>query len=287
MTFETTHAKHDPAHCLCPGLFRSFVKGQRKKTPLNVEYSYGNEKIEIKGPELLGAFELRVMQGLIAMSGPRGVILELDNPKTPAGEELARRLEPRWKSIDEDALVVRGSYYQLGREIGLHNPEGGYQARLIREAVERLWFVSMIVESGGVRRGHRILSDYESTTASGGKLFVALNPRIASAVLGSSPKHTQICMHEVRSLKADPARLIHQRLCGFIDIGKAHRTPIALATLAGYVWHDSHVEEGTAAYRQRMTTVRKALTELVSLGWRINEVTKGKYTIGRPVISEK
>lgn len=43
-------------------------------------------------------------------------------------------------------------------------------------------------------------------------------------------------MAEVRVLQTDPARLMHQRLCGWIDPGKSGR--VELDTLCGYVWPD-------------------------------------------------
>ncbi|MET3109463.1 hypothetical protein AAKU58_004320 [Oxalobacteraceae bacterium GrIS 1.18] len=41
MAFDLTHARHDPAHCLAPGLFRSLKRGDRKKLKLDVTYPYG------------------------------------------------------------------------------------------------------------------------------------------------------------------------------------------------------------------------------------------------------
>lgn len=282
--YKLTHAKHDRAHCLCPGLFRSFKKGERKKTPLNVVYDYGDERIEISGPELLSAFDLRVLQGLIAMSGPKGVVLHMQNPKTEAGEQLVLRIEPRWDAIQDDALVVKDSFYHLAQEIGLANPEGGKQSEMIRDSVERLWKVSMIVQKGKERRGFRILGDYSSNNATG-KLFIGLNPRIAAAVLGTSASFTTIDMHEVRAINSDAARLIHQRLCGFIDKNKHHPSPISIETLCGYVWHDVEVK-ADSSQRQRNATVKKAVAELVALGWTFAPVSKTTWRIGRPKEAE-
>lgn len=280
MKFNLTHARHDPAHCLCPGLFRSFKKGTRKKTPLDVVYQYGDERIEISGPELLGAFELRLLQGLIALSGPKGMVLHLNAGKSEETRKLALLMDPQYAAIAEDALVVKGSYYELAKEIGM-DFHGGHDIEQIQKGIERLWKVSMISQSAdGTRRGHRILSDYESQT-SFGRLFVALNPRIAAAVVGDT-RHIRILMHEVRTLKTDAARLIHQRLCGFIDEGKAHPTPINMSTLEGYVWHDAKVDEGSRAERKRWQTIKDALKELSGLGWKINEVAKNAFVIKRP-----
>lgn len=62
--FDLTHARHDPAHCLAPGLFRSLKRGERKRSKLDVTYTYGKDSIRFWGPEPLGADDLRVLQGL-------------------------------------------------------------------------------------------------------------------------------------------------------------------------------------------------------------------------------
>jgi hypothetical protein len=109
-----------------------------------------------------------------------------------------------------------------------------------------------------------------------GRLFVALNPQIAEAILGKRP-YTRIEMAEVRALQTDPARLIHQRLCGWIDPGKTGR--VELDTLAGYVWPEGANPE---AMKKRRQKARKALVELDSVGWKVREYAPGKWEIGRP-----
>src|SRR5699024_4587090 len=59
-----SHVRHDPAHCLAPGLFRALKRGERKRSKLDVTYDYGDGKrIEFSGPEPLGADDLRILQG--------------------------------------------------------------------------------------------------------------------------------------------------------------------------------------------------------------------------------
>lgn len=54
MAFELTHARHDPIHCLAPGLFRSLKRGERKKLKLDVTYRYGAaEQVRFVGFEPL------------------------------------------------------------------------------------------------------------------------------------------------------------------------------------------------------------------------------------------
>lgn len=270
---ELTHVRHDPAHCLAPGLFRSLKRGERKRGKLDVAYDYGSGKrIEFKGPEPLGADDLRILQGLVAMAGPSGLVLS-PNPKTEGGQQLRQFLEPKWEAVKADAMVVKGSYRALAREIGYQ--EGGDQFRAIRECIERLWTVSIIAQNGQRRQGFRLLSNYASDEAEG-RLYVALNPLIAQAVMGGG-QHVRINMDEVRALESEVVRLLHQRLCGWIDPSKSGKA--AVDTLCGYVWP---AEACPATMRKRRQRIREALRELEVLGWTVAEYTRGKYEIARP-----
>jgi hypothetical protein len=275
MTYDLTHARHDRAHCLAPGLFRSLKKGDRKNLKLDVTYDFGEgERIEFKGFEPLGADDMRILQGLVAMAGPSGIVLHPE-PSTTAGEQLRLFLEPRWEAVEQDALVVKDSYRRLARELGYTDTDGGAAFRHIRTCIERLWSVSVIVQRGNRRQGFRILSGYASDEAEG-RLFVALNPRLTKAILGDL-QHARIDMHEVRELRTDVARLLHQRLCGWIDPGKSGT--VTIDTLVGYAWPDP-ASAGTI--RKRRHAVRQAATEFRDLGWRFEEVAKGRFEVARP-----
>jgi hypothetical protein len=169
-------------------------------------------------------------------------------------------------------MVVKGSYRALAREIGYANPD---DTKPVRECIERLWKVSIIAQNGRKRQGFRLLSEYASDEQDG-KLYVALNPLIARAVMGGG-QHVRISMDEVRALQTDPARLMHQRLCGWIDPGKAGR--VELDTLCGYVWPE---EANPEAMKKRRQTARKALAELAAIGWTVSEYAKGKWEVKRP-----
>jgi hypothetical protein len=257
---------------LAPGLFRSLQRGERKRSKLDVVYDFGDGKrIEFSGPEPLGADDLRILQGLVAMAGPNGLVLSPE-PKTEGGRQLRLFLEPKWDAVTADALVVKGSYRALARAIGYADPDN---TRPIRECIERLWKVSIVAQHGTKRQGFRLLSEYASDEQEG-KLYVALNPLIARAVMGGG-QHVRISMDEVRALQTDPARLIHQRLCGWIDPGKSGR--VELDTLCSYVWPDAAKSE---AMKKRRQVARKALAELAALGWTVREYAKGKWELGRP-----
>jgi hypothetical protein len=282
MKYDLTHARHDPAHCLAPGLFRSLKRGERKRLKLDITYQCGGDSIRFWGPEPLGVDDLRVLQGLVAMAATsggsgRGIVLSPE-PKTGEGQQLRLWLDLKWDAIEKDTMVAKGSFRQLAKEIGYTTDSGG-AFRVIRESIERLWSVSVIVERDGRRQGFRILADYASDEREG-KLFVALNPRLAEAVMGKRP-HTRIDMNEVRALQTDPVRFIYQRLCGWIDPGKAGT--ITIDTLCEYVWHDPDgATPSNATVRQRRTTARKALKELAALqSWTVEEYTKDKWSIYR------
>lgn len=270
--YDLTHARHDPAHCLAPGLFRSLQRGERKRGKLDVVYDYGNGKsIEFSGPEPLGADDLRILQGLVAMAGPSGLTLRPE-PRTQGAQQLRLFLEPKWEAIQQDAMIVKGSYRALAREIGYANPD---DTKPVRECIERLWKVSIIAQNGSQRQGFRLLSAYASDEQCG-RLYVALNPLIAQAVDGE--QHARISMDEVRGLQTDPARLLHQRLCGWIDLGKARR--VELGTLCNYIWPDQTANPNTL--KKRRQTARKAIAELETVGWVVCEYAKGKWEIKRP-----
>ena len=272
---DLTHARHDPVHCLAPGLFRSLKKGERERkcSKLDVVYDYGNGKrIEFSGPEPLGVDDLRILQGLVAMAGPYGLVLSPD-PQTEAGRQLRLFLEPKWEAVQQNAMVVKGSYGSLASEVGYANKN---DTERVRDCIERLWKVSIIAQNGSKRQGFRLLSEYASDEQDG-KLYVALNPLIACAVMGGA-QHVRIDMDEVRALQTDPARLMHQRLCGWIDPGKSGR--VELDTLCGYVWPGQATNPNTLKTRRQ--AARRALPELAALGWTVSEYAKNKFEIGRP-----
>mgnify|MGYP001951187981 CR=1 FL=1 len=278
--FDLTHARHDPGHVLAPGLFRSLGAGDRKKLKLDVTYIHGKERLEFTGFEPLGVDDMRVLQGLVAMAGPEGLMLRDGEGETEGGKQLALDLFTPPHEIlaagkKPDSLVVRDSLRRLAREVGMD--EGGKTIKQIRKSVERLFGVTIFVQSGKTRFATRLLSSYASDEGTG-DLFVAVNPRVAEAILGDR-QHVRIDLDEVRSLKTDPARLIHQRLCGWIDCGKSGKA--SLDTLSEYVWPDSPTATDAARRKHRMK-VRAAMKELQALGWSVAEDRKGICTITRP-----
>lgn len=278
---DLTHARIDRAHALAPGLFRSLGPGDRKRLKLDVVYDYGDgERLEFRGFEPLGALDMRVFQGLVALAGPDGVLLQNSETASPEGQNLLALLyepadaEIRNAIIKPASIVVNDSLRRLAREIGMD--ENGASIQRIRQSIERLFSVTIFVQSGSKRIGSRLLSVYASDEATGG-LRVAFNPRLASAVIGGP--HARIDLIEARALETDAARLIHQRISGFIDPGASRE--ITAETLAGYVWPEP--TDNPRAMRERLTKVRKAVQEIqTGAGWKIVLLRKDKWRFIRP-----
>lgn len=264
MPTKLTHARHDPAICLVPGLFRSLKRGDYKKEKLHLTYEFGaKEKIEFLSYEPLGAEELRVLQGLIAMAGKEKLVLRAD-VRGKTGIELREGLELQGDAMTASALVVKSSLYELAKEIG-YTTNSGSVVKQIEKCIERLWAVSIKASSPNGWNGFRLLSSVNVSYKTG-KLLVAINPRITEAIFGSKP-HTRINMAEVRKLKSGPARILHQRLSAMISQGQTKK--ILPETLLTYIWPDS--AEGSTL-RMRRLALRKAITEIVTTdAWDIKE----------------
>lgn len=279
---------HDPAHCLA-GLFLSLAPGDYKRGKLDLTYLVGpmGESIRFRAPDPLGAPEMRVLQALTALTrlrdndGNRTVVGE--HPTSLAAKVLRRDLSIRRVNYDDPtpAILVRTSLRQLASLIG-HEPSGGGGLRVIREALERLASVTILVRSApraGKRRRVRynLLASYESEEGGANRVHVALNPRITLAILGQAP-HAVIDLREVREL-SDPAAILHQRLCGWVDPGAQRR--VGLDTISSYIWGDTDVANTRSQHRTRAL---KALGEIASVGWSVAEYAPDKFTLGRPRI---
>jgi len=274
MDTDLTHARHDRSHCLAPGLFRSLKRGTRKNEKLDVSYCHGQEQIRFIGFEPLGADDLRLLQGIVALAGPSGVTLS-PNPTADAPKELRRLLETKQKAQEMNALMVSCHVGRLLAETGMS--DGGKNIETLKASLVRLSNVTVIASCRKQVASFRLLSF--AFDAASSHLHVGLNPRLADAVVGNRP-YARIDMGEVRCLKSDVARLIHQRLCAFINPGRSQR--VGLPVLSSYVWPES----GTSATnRQRRHRVRKALREISVCGWTVNEVGRNMVDFRRPNVT--
>ncbi|HLO95693.1 MAG TPA: replication protein C, IncQ-type [Burkholderiaceae bacterium] len=254
--------------CNAPGLFVSRSKGAPDQL-MKLSYSVGGLCFRFVGPQL-GPGELRVLQGLVGLSGK---------------PNFARASSPEEMCLDKVHLMLSRSarvgttYNQLAQTIGYPSDSGSAHAA-IRKALERLFAVAVFVsredDPGAKDMTARHLFTKLNSKETGNTVNVELSPILASAVLGGHGEYLRVNLEEVRQLKSDPARLLHHRL-HWINAGQKPRK-VLLDTLVEYVWPE---KASASTHRKRCERVREALTELEGLGWSVVKEGKG-YIIGRP-----
>lgn len=291
-------APMDPDCVLANGLFRSVPKGHRKRS-LEVDYSPGEDlRVRFVGPYLLGADDMRVLQGLMALAARQSVDgelrwIELREPEDRIGEQMVLGFQAAGGLRRYGfAAQVTGSLAMLARAIGL-DPLAGGTIKGIQQSLFRLGSVTVWLSGSSHSEPFRLTGNIqllsvitaESSDPGGpGSLRAAVNPRLASIALagvGSAPeKYIRIDLREVRALGSDPARLVHQRLCGWIDPGECGR--VKLETVVAYVWPGTAPSPRSAKWRRMRA--RSALLELERLDkpWTVAQYGPGKYDVARP-----
>ena len=275
---ELTHARHDPAHCMS-GLFQSIPKGERKKVPLDISYKFGRKTVQFIGYQRLGVDDMRIQQGIVALAGaakPRKKIRLDGLARTTVGKKLAKDLKPKDDAVDMKALYVQTTSHELLRAVG-YQSVGDKAYQRLKASLLRQGNMQMVVESGRKLWSTNLLSFfYDGDSA---ELHIGLNPLVTQAVLGKT-RYSHLDLMEIRLLKSDATRLIHQRLSAFIDSGDSKN--VSLDTLTSYVWSDKAKSASTT--RTRRAETRKAMKELDSIGWLCSPNKRGIYQIMRPHI---
>lgn len=310
--YSTSLAKHDPATCAVNGLFRTYAPGdyvevkngelqheideggnqihdegakskpKRQRPGYTVKHTFNNVHIEYVVPIGLGADDLKVFQGLIALATH-----ELDTKVLKSltasqdGRELRKLFNLEGESGELDCMEVRTTYYQLAKEIGYKNPDGGSVIQQIESCLKRLFCVTVFISDKQECQkyaGYRLVSRLVGKDKS---IVVGLNPSIATAVMngGTGAGYTHINMAEVRQIKADGTRILHQRLCQMIRLGAYHS--YSVDSLCSYIWPEP-AEPKSQKCRQRQSAVKKFLQEISTCEWKIEETRHNIFKITRP-----
>lgn len=285
--YEVTHAQHDPATCLVPGLFKSLKRGDYKSQKLDITYQYTDrESLRFTGFEPLGGPELRLLQILAGMGGPSDMLLDLTMPVSEIGEQLAVLLDPKDAAKIDKSKVVESSMYKLLFEMSLGDT--GPNRSAVMASLYRLANVTIKVTRPGQSWVMKMLSyryDEDLHGKLDSRITVALNGRITAAIMGGKAGYTRIEMSEVRAIKGDPTRLIHQRLCGWINQGDTRA--VEIDTLCSYAWPDGQTKEQsdlqwTEVMKSRRRTLKSCIVEMSSFGWIFTAYGNGKLRVSRP-----
>ncbi|WP_288899565.1 replication protein C, IncQ-type [uncultured Delftia sp.] len=281
MMKELTHARMAQPFVHAP-LFRSFAKGEQQRLKLDVRYSVKDSCVNFHfwGPEPLGAMDLRVLQGLVA-------VVTSQRPRDGGVKQLLRdgragraRLALKHDALEQRTIAARFRLSALAQTIGYARPSGRMRA-LLEQSIKRICAITVYATRPGYRAAYHIAGFSQDTETD--EFVVSLNPCITAAVLGKN-EYLRVDLHEVRRLKSDATHLIHSRL-HWINHGSSKL--LTVDTLCGYAYGDAHASPG--GVRQRRRTVKKSLEELKGIGWGCEETASGsgKYMITRPPAPSK
>ena len=293
--YRYNYAKHDPAQCTVKGLFQPLKRNIRKGRNHTVLHKYSDLTLEFSCFEPLGANDLRVLQGLLALGSPIADPEVLTANTPPESQKLREGLNLSESANHLETLVVQASHYQLAKEIGLTLNSGSTFPRL-RASIERMCKVYIVVtDKEGRRFGYNLIGGYTSQEKES-LIRVALNPRLTAAILGeriaANGSHTRIEMAEVRAIRgegADATRILHQYLSALTPPG-AKREFIA-TTLCSQIWPQSPPPkkakpEDQRRYQARLTKqnqrLRVVMARLADIGWHAEQIVDSRANSAQP-----
>lgn len=261
-------AHHDPAHCLAPGLFVALPRGERNHRPLHVIYRFNDqERLEFHGPYQLGPDDLKVLLALVAIgtSNEAQRWLVPSPPETDLGQTVRSRLSLEDDAKEAPVLAVRTTFYQLARAIGwTRNQYSGTLQTHIRECVERLAMVTLIIQHKKQRFSTSIVSKYMSDE-NDGTILVGLNLRITEAI-AHQRAYTLLAMKDIQRLTKDSAVMMLHHLSGWIDIRATRR--VRMSTLISYVFETHEALDRRTQWKRRQI-IADGLSDLAQIGWDI------------------
>lgn len=305
----TQYARMDMLTVKTPGLFCTLKRGDRKKLKLDIIHEYtrrnrnGKKQAEYKlhfmGFEPLDGFDLAILQAISALGGLFGneeeYSVNTENEKCPARtqenefEPVFKALAIKGQAATYDLAKIETTLYQILTEAGYGDDKKTYIN--LRNSLRRLGNVSMEINV-------KIYDDNNSTginqimsanllaymiDQNTGRIRISLHPSITAAVLGlHQHRYTVIDMGEVRQIKSEITRILHQRLCVLLSPGET-RT-LRLDTLRGYIYPATVTDEKItpAARRKYNYRTRTAIKNIARLpGWATAETSKKLFLIKR------
>lgn len=269
MLVKPMHAKFAQPIVHARGLFRSLAPGERKTQKLDITYSVGDTTIRFVGFEPLDSTDLRVLQAVVALAttGLRNVRCLLRD-----GRSQKHMLDAQGDGQEARTVAARFTLGALSDTAGFSR--GGYSFRQIRASLLRLSNVTVHVSKPAFEGAFRLLGGYNLDKLSG-ELVVSINPVQTDAILGRQ-NYLRVNMDEVRKIQGAAAHLLHSRL-HWLNQGDSRL--VSLGTLCSYVYEGD--EEGSTQ-RKRRWAVRRALKELVQIGWAVMEASPDMFRIHRP-----
>ncbi|HGM5506749.1 TPA: replication protein C, IncQ-type [Stenotrophomonas maltophilia] len=296
---------------MTPGLFTmNRAAAAQKKVISRTEDTVTEQSIRletttvIKGTEIrfsytpLNADDLRMLHGLVAMvSGEvRGEIFAY------SAHDISDDAQKSWstlgagaKAFGDTMILIKTSKRQLAEagRLGLDPKHlNGRTLKSTMDSIKRLTQVHLYVREadGDHEYGAPLISSFSRDKT---KIQLSLNPRIISAVMGTTlGAFSAISMTDLRNLRGDAAVLLFNRLCAVCDPGSRPK-PIGAEKVESYIWGNILTKAATRGERlARKRTIERAFSELQACGWDI-ECIRGGYgkpdtwLVGRPLLPRK
>lgn len=243
------------------GLFRC-----HSRTKVDSRLSASRFKIEWKGSEytyvspfLLDARDWKTFVTLCALAGVCQKIEESD-------DDVRHRLQLSGWYRNRQVARVETSQFQLLAEMGRNHAKSDYG--FLRESLSRLSHVTISVRTneGRVIGGCSLLSYEHDKDLS--KIVVVLAPLASQKLLNLSDQYLKLSMIELRSLRREPAILLHAHLASRIKADQSMK--LNIDDLAQGVFGQP---TDANQVRDRRRTVKGALRDLEQIGWKIDGLT--------------
>jgi len=282
------YAKIDPAH-LFDGLFVP-TNGKKRDARLYVPLrDFGGTKIGFQGFDQLGADDQSILLAISAQLGIDGLMIE----NAPAGE-ISKQLRldifhEKTQDMGETMATKKTSLRSLLVDAGYKDVDGGKAFENAKASLNRLSNAQVReVRKNWDQRYNLISSRFNTET---GDVYIAANPRLASAVFGG--QHVRVSLLERAELEGEAAKILHAWLSSHVRQGErlgggngAH-----LDTLAPHVWGAAWEGFSASTKSQKRALLRDAVEQLSGVkvsklysgatGWAV-EIEKNTVEVSRP-----
>jgi hypothetical protein len=261
-------ALQEPALALAP-VFLALPKRGRAK--LDVTGSFGQSQLRWRGADALGIAEQSVFLGLLAIAAQQKLRLDTSNPGKDVGARLMAKLSLEGTSEVTELFVLRATWSEIAVAAGRRSV-GGKDRRDVKMAVRRFAETTLWERRENKEYACRILSWLVGDDDS---VFIALNPRASTALLGGQYCH--ISLVERCGISGDSGKALHAWFCANLRPGQTRR--YAVDGLQKHVWGNTC--SGTTL-RNRRSRLVKAIRQIGKLNkWRCEVIEDGMVEIER------
>jgi len=251
---DVRYARQD-FHFALGTFFRPLPRGGRGKERIEIIYENSDAKIRIVSPWKLGIDDESVLLSVLALAGPFGEILSI-NDRHSIAEFFRKGLG---ETAREEILIIETSLYRLCKLTG--KKDGGKTKKDVERSMERLAAVTVIVEIDNNKWSSHLLSFYRDKER---QLKIAINGRNTKAILGDV-NHAHINLEERAELKNDTAKAVHRRLSGWIWPG--HTGRIGIETLILKIFGEENFAQNLCKRRSLVRNALMAMNRMYS--WNI------------------